>query len=155
MCVRASNAKVCKLGQSVKTHKQQKPYIKHNKTSIKHIQTSYFQISTKTHNPRNLGLEMWNTLRKRQNPYLFLKIGEEWERIWRFCVWKRWFWKRERGTRRWIVTRCEGKMKSFKTVQKKTLIVQNMRFSWLNRVANKLLGQVAKHLRDKNFEKFV
>ena len=39
--------------------------------------TSYFQIQTKTQNPRNQGLETWNTLRKRENQYLFLKISEE------------------------------------------------------------------------------
>ena len=41
------------------------------------------------------------------------RLVKRWRRIWRFCVWTRWFWKRERQTRRWIVTRCEGKMKSF------------------------------------------
>ena len=63
--------------QRVRTHNQQNPYNKLNKTSVDHIQSSYFQILTQTHNPRSLGLETWNTLRKRQNPYLFLKIGEE------------------------------------------------------------------------------
>ena len=39
--------------------------------------TSYSQNSTKTQNPRNRRLEIWNTLGKIENPYLFLKIDEE------------------------------------------------------------------------------
>ena len=94
---------------------------------------------------------MWNILRKKEHPYLFLK---RWGRIWRYCVWTRWFWKRERGIGIWIVKRCEGKWKYFETYHKKTLIMQNTWFSWLNQVMNKSPGQVAKHLRDKIFENF-
>ena len=35
-----------------------------------------FSNINKTQNPRNQGLKTWNTLRKRENLYLFLKIGE-------------------------------------------------------------------------------
>ena len=56
--------------------KPTKPIHKTQQNIDNHILTSYFQISTKTQNPRNLGLETWNTLRIRENPYLFLKIGE-------------------------------------------------------------------------------
>ena len=55
-----------------KTHK-----VNSKKNHQNHIQTSYFQISTETRNPRNLGLETWNTLEIIKNPYLFLKIDEE------------------------------------------------------------------------------
>ena len=42
-----------------------------------HIQQPYFNISTYTQNPRKLGLETWNTVKIRENSYLFLKIDEE------------------------------------------------------------------------------
>ena len=47
------------------------------------------------------------------------KLVNKWGRKWRVCVWTRWFWKRERRTRRWIVTRCEGKWNFFETCPKK------------------------------------
>ena len=40
----------------------------------------------KKNNPRYIGQDMRNTLRRKQNPYIFLKIGEEKERISRVCV---------------------------------------------------------------------
>ena len=43
------------------------------------------------------------------------RLVKKWGRIWRVCVWTRWFWKRERQTRRWIVTRFEEKWKLFET----------------------------------------
>ena len=57
--------------------KPTKPKHQTQKNIHKPYSTSYFQIQTKTQNPRNQGLETWNTLRKRENPYLFLMIGEE------------------------------------------------------------------------------
>jgi len=59
VCVSATNDTMCTLGQSVKiAHNQQNPHNNLNKISENHIQTSYLQISSTTHNPRNLRQEM-------------------------------------------------------------------------------------------------
>ena len=130
--------------------------IKTNKThslnSTKYTQTVFeyhiFQNSTKTQNPRNQRFETWNTLRKIESPYLFLKIGEE-------MMKKNGVFESEHGEfrrgRQWTVKICEGKLKSLlKTVLKKTLNVQNTRFSRLEWVANKL-----PKTRVTKFENFV
>ena len=52
---------------------------------------------------------MRNTLRRKQNPYLFLKIGEERERLRRVCVWTLCHLRRFRQRRQWIVTKDWGK----------------------------------------------
>ena len=66
------------------------------------------------------------------------RLVKKWGRISRVCVWTWWYWKRERLTRRWIVTRCKEKMKSFWNQSwKKTIVVQNMGFSRLKWVTNK------------------
>ena len=81
------------------------------------------------------------------------RLVTKWGRIWRVCVWTRWFWKREKRTRRWIVTRCEGKMKSFETwPEKDPQCAKHVIFA--TRVSHK---QVTKASRQKplwqNFEK--
>ena len=63
--------------QSLKTHNPQKLQNNFTKGSNTHIQASNTNISTETHNPRYIWEEVWNRLRKKQNPYLILKIGEE------------------------------------------------------------------------------
>ena len=51
---------------------------------------------------------------ERSKTYTFpWRLVKRWKRIWRCCVWTRWFWKNRKKTRGWIVSRCEGKMKSF------------------------------------------
>ena len=63
---------------------------------------------------------MRNTLRRKQNPYLFLKIGEERERLRRVCVWTLCHLRRFRQRRQWIVTKDWGKTeKGFYCLKKK------------------------------------
>ena len=87
-------------------------------------QTTYFSKLNKTHNPRNQGLEIWNTSRKIENPYLFLKIGEE-------MMKKNGVFESEHGEfgrgRQWIVTICEGKLKSFWKLSWKRPIMRKTR----------------------------
>ena len=52
---------------------------------------------------------MRNTLRRKQNPYLFLKTGEEKERFGRVCVWTLCLLRRFKQRRQWIVTKDWGK----------------------------------------------
>ena len=52
---------------------------------------------------------MRNTLRRKQNPYLFLKIGEDRERFRRVCVWTLCLLRRFRQRIQWIVTKDWGK----------------------------------------------
>ena len=53
---------------TTKNHTSNPSEIKHPYSTIKH--------TTKTHNPRGILQDMWHILRKKQNPYLYLKIGE-------------------------------------------------------------------------------
>ena len=82
---------------------------------------------------------MRNTLRRKQNPYLFLKIGEERERLRRVCVWTLCHLRRFRQRRQWIVTKDWGKTEKgfcFVFFFKKTAsFSQNTRFSRLRQVA--------------------
>ena len=146
----ATNITMCNPRRSETTHNQQNPLINLNKISENHIQTSYSQISSKTHNPRNLGQEMWNTLRKKQNPYLFLKIGEEMrENMEVLCV-NTVILKEGRMDKMMNSHEMWGKNEKFlKTALKITFIVQNTRFSRLDWVTNKLPSQVAKNPCDK------
>jgi len=144
---------MCTLGQSVKTtHNQQNPHNNLNKISKSHIQTSYSQISSKTHNLRTLRQEMWNTLRKKQNPYLFLNIGEEMrENMEVLCV-NTMILKEGRTDKTMNSHEMWGKTEIFlKTALKISLIMQNTCFLRLDWVANESPKQVAKNLCDKFF----
>ena len=93
---------------------------------------------------------MWNTLRKRQNPYLFLKIGEEMmKRMKVLCVETAIL--AEGGTNKTMNSHeMRGKNEKFlKTALKITLKAQNTRFSQLEWVANK-----SPKTRVTKFEKF-
>ena len=129
---------------------QQNPFIKLNKISTNHILTAYFEILTKTQNLRNQGLETWNTLRKRENQYLFLKISEglmkKMEVLWVKMV----VLKEEEADKTMKQHMIRGKIEKFlKTVLDLTLFVQNKHFSRLEWVASKSLGQVTKNSYDK------
>ena len=76
-CVCATNNTLCSQRHSVKTHNQQQSHNNFTKRTNTHIQASEIQISTETHNQRDIWQEVWNILRKKQHPYLFLKIGKE------------------------------------------------------------------------------
>ena len=93
---------------------------------------------------------MWNTLRKKQNPYLFLKIGEEMrENMDVLCV-NTVILKEGRMDKMMNSHEMWGKNEKFlKTALKITLIVQNTWFSRLEWVANKSPVQVAKNPCDK------
>ena len=80
---------------------------------------------------------MWNTLRKRQNPYLFLKIGEEMMKKMEVLCMKT--VNLEEGGMDKMMNSHEmrGKNEIFlKTALKITLIMQNTHFSRLEWVAN-------------------
>ena len=129
---------------------QQNPFIKLNKISTNHILTAYFEILTKTQTLRNQGLETWNTLRKRENQYLFLKISEglmkKMEVLWVKMV----VLKEEEADKTMKQHMIRGKIEKFlKTVLDLTLFVQNKHFSRLEWVASKSLGQVTKNSYDK------
>ena len=62
---------------SVSLQSHQKSHNNFTKRSNIHNHALDTQISTKAHNPRDIWQEVWNTLRKKLNPYLFLKISEE------------------------------------------------------------------------------
>ena len=129
---------------------QQNPFIKLNKISTNHILIAYFEILTKTQNLRNQGLETWNTLRKRENQYLFLKISEglmkKMEVLWVKMV----VLKEEEADKTMKQHMIRGKIEKFlKTVLDLTLFVQNKHFSRLEWVASKSLGQVTKNSYDK------
>ena len=99
---------------------------------------------------------MWNRLRKKQNPYLFLKIGEEVKENMEILCVNMVILKEGKADKKMNSHEMWGKNEKFlKPVLKKTFIMQNTRFSQLNQVTNKSPGQVPKHLRDKIFEKFV
>ena len=117
--------------------------------------TSYFKIQTKTQNPRNQGQEIWNTLRKRENPYLFLKIGEE-MMVKKGVLWMRTVSLEKGGMDKTMNSHnMRGKNENLLKISLKiTLNEQNTRFSQLEWVANKSPSQVAK-TRVTNFEKFV
>ena len=72
----------------VKNHRINKNTHYNQQKTNTHIQVSSIKQDheKKQHNPRDIGQDMRNTLRRKQNPYLFLKIGEERERISRVCV---------------------------------------------------------------------
>ena len=66
---------------------------------------------------------MRNTLRRKQNPYLFLKIGEERERLRRVCVWTLCLLRRFRQRRQWIVTKDWGKAEKGFVFEKKNCLI--------------------------------
>ena len=110
----------------------------------------FSNLNKKTQNSRNQGLETWNTLRKRENSYLFLKIGEglmkKMEVLWVKMV------VLEEGEADKTMKQhvMQGKTEKFlKTILDLTLLVQNMRFLQLEWVASKSLGQVTKIQCDK------
>ena len=151
VCVCVTNDTMCTLGQSVKiAYNQQNPFNNLNKILENHIQTSYSQVSSKTHNPRNLRQKMWITLRTKQNPYLFLKIGEEMrENMEVLCV-NTLILKEGRTDKTMNSHVMRGKIEKFlKTTLTIILIVQNtwfLRLDWVANESPKTLGQILKNL---------
>ena len=93
---------------------------------------------------------MWNTLRKNQNPYLFLKIGEEVRKNMESLCVNTVILKEGKTDKKMNSHEMRGKNEKFlKLVLKKTFIVQNTRFSWLKWVMNKSPHQIAKNSWDK------
>ena len=101
---------------------------------------------------------MRNTLRRKQNPYLFLKIGEERERFKRVCVWTLCLLRRFRQRRQWIVTKDWGKNWKgflFFILKKNCLIFANTRNfrDWDKSPASRQ-DHSPKHFKPKDLKKF-
>ena len=131
--------------QSVSLQSHQRWHNNFTKRSNTYIHASDTQISTETHNPRVIWQEMWNILRKKQNPYIFLKIGEEVKENMEILCVNTVIMKEGKVDKRMNSHEMRGKNEKFlKLFLKKTLIVQNTWFLRLNQVADKLPGQVTK-----------
>ena len=107
--------------------------------------TSYFQIQTKTQNPRNQGLKHEILWEKKITHTFSWRLVKRWWRKWRICERTRWVCKGEERTRQWIVTMSEGKMKSFWKwswnwpLKCKTSVFRNCNEAWLVLVTKQLI----------------
>ena len=110
------------------------------------------QNSTTTQNFQEIKAINMKYFEKDEKPIPFLEVWRrDDEEKWRIFEWNMVsLWER-RMKKTMNSKKCSREnWKVLKTVLK----AQNMRFLLLNQVANKSPGQVAKHLRDKIFEKF-
>ena len=95
-------------------------------------------ILSKTHNSRTLRQQMWNTLTKTQNPYLFLKIGEEVRKNMESLCVNTMILKEGKTDKKMNSHEMGGKNEKFlKPFLKNTLTAQSTQFSRLKWVANK------------------